>query len=203
MQNKGRKVVFGIFDSKSHVERGVETLKSEGFRNSDVSVLMSSMQSSKEFAHEKSTKAPEGATTGVATGALLGGTLGWLAGIGTLAIPGIGPFVAAGPIMAALAGAGAGSVLGGVTGALIGFGIPEYEAKRYEGLIKNGGILLSVHVDDSEWEKKAFDLLKSCGARDISSTSEVSDSKSSKESDHSEEFMPRKNEIYRSPTRHR
>jgi len=203
MQPKGKKVVFGIFDSKSQVERGVETLKSEGFRNSDVSVLMSSMQSSKDFAHEKATKAPEGATTGVATGALLGGTLGWLAGIGTLAIPGIGPFVAAGPIMAALAGAGAGGVLGGVTGALIGLCIPEYEAKRYEGLIKNGGILLSVHVDDVDWKKKAFELLKSCGARDISSTSEVSSSKSSSDSDAVEEFMPRKNEGFRSPERRR
>ena len=128
----------------------------------------------KDFAHEKNTKAPEGATTGAGTGALLGGGLGWLAGIGALAIPGLGPFIAAGPIMAALAGAGVGGAVGGLTGALIGMGIPEYEAKRYEGRVKDGGILLSVHSDDSQWTKRAKEILERTGAQDISSTGEAS-----------------------------
>jgi len=214
---KGTKAVFGIFDSKSAAEHAVDTLKDAGFRNSDVSVLMPTAQSTKDFAHEKATKAPEGATTGAASGALLGGTLGWLAGIGTLAIPGIGLFVAAGPIMAALAGAGAGSVIGGLTGALIGLGVPEYEAKRYEGIIKDGGILLSVHVDDGDWKKKAFDLLKASGARDISVSSEESSKKSESstdanyrnnppslsESDFVDEFMPRGSDSYKGPERRR
>src|SRR5205814_2224080 len=119
-------------------------------------------------------KAPEGASTGAGAGALLGGGLGWLAGIGALAIPGLGPFIAAGPIMAALAGAGVGGAVGGITGALIGMGIPEYEAKRYEGRVKSGGILLSVHSDDSEWTKRAKDILEQTGAQDISSTGEAS-----------------------------
>jgi hypothetical protein len=120
------------------------------------------------------TKAPEGAVTGATTGAVVGGGLGWLVGIGALAIPGIGPFVAAGPIMAALAGASVGGTAGGIAGALVGMGIPEYEAKRYEGFVKDGGILLSVHVDDREWSKRANEVLKTSGAKDISSTSEKS-----------------------------
>src|SRR5205814_3717941 len=122
---------------------------------------------------EKNTKAPEGATTGAASGVVIGGTLGWLAGIGTLAIPGLGPFIAAGPIMAALAGAGAGGALGGITGALVGLGIPEYEAKRYEGRIKGGEFLLSVHCDDSEWTKRAKEILERTGGEDVSSTGEA------------------------------
>src|SRR5205807_3353195 len=126
-----------------------------------------------DFAHEKSTKAPEGTATGATSGAVVGGTLGWLAGIGALAIPGLGPFIAAGPIVAALAGAGAGGVVGGITGALVGMGIPEYEAKRYEGRVKEGGILLSVHSDNSDWTRKAKEILERTGAEDISSTGEA------------------------------
>src|SRR5450755_4117216 len=165
---------FGIYRNRAELERGVDELKAADFRNADISVLFPDNSGSKEFAHEKNTKAPEGATTGVATGALLGGGLGWLVGIGALAIPGVGPFIAAGPIMAALAGAGVGGAVGGITGALIGMGIPEYEAKRYEGRVKDGGILLSVHSDDSQWTKKAKEILKRTGAQDISSTGEAS-----------------------------
>lgn len=166
--------VFGIYPNYAGVETGVDALKAEGFRNTDISVLFPENVGSKDFAHEKGTKAPEGATTGAGTGALIGGGLGWLAGIGALAIPGLGPFIAAGPIMAALAGAGVGGAVGGITGALIGMGIPEYEAKRYEGRVKNGGILLSVHSDNSEWTKKAKEILERTGAQDISSTGEAS-----------------------------
>jgi len=129
---------------------------------------------SKDFAVKKGTKAPEGASTGAGTGAVLGGGLGWLVGIGALAIPGLGPFIAAGQIVAAIAGAGVGGAVGGITGALIGMGIPEYEAKRYEGRVKDGGILLSVHSDDSQWTKKAKEILERTGAQDISSTGEAS-----------------------------
>src|ERR1700693_2763295 len=166
--------VFGIYTTRSSVERAVEAFKAAGFSNNDVSVLFPENQGTKDFAHEKSTKAPEGATTGAGTGAVLGGGLGWLAGIGALAIPGLGPFIAAGPIMAALAGAGVGGAVGGLTGALIGMGIPEYEAKRYEGRVKDGGILLSVHSDDSAWTKRAKEILERTGAEDISSTGEAS-----------------------------
>src|SRR5438874_8309177 len=147
--------VFGIYPTYGAVDGAVESLRASGFRNTDVTVLFPENVGTKDFAHEKGTKAPEGATTGAATGAIAGGALGWLAGIGALAIPGVGPFVAAGPIMAALAGVGVGGTVGGVTGALVGLGIPEYEAKRYEGRVKNGGILLSVHTDSSEWTKRA------------------------------------------------
>jgi hypothetical protein len=166
--------VFGIYSGRSSVESAVEALKAAGFSSSDVSVLFPENQGTKDFAHEKNTKAPEGATTGAGTGALLGGGLGWLAGIGALAIPGLGPFIAAGPIMAALAGAGVGGAVGGLTGALIGMGIPEYEAKRYEGRVKDGGILLSVHSNSSEETKKAKEILERTGAQDISSTGEAS-----------------------------
>lgn len=169
---RGHKAVFGIFDDKMALERAVSRLKEEEFRNTDISVLMPSPESTQNFAHEKATKAPEGASTGAASGLAVGGVLGWLAGIGALAIPGIGPFVAAGPIVAAIAGAGIGGAIGGVAGALVGMGIPEYEAKRYESLVKGGGMLLSVHVDDSNWQDKAKRILESEGARDISATSE-------------------------------
>jgi hypothetical protein len=169
--------VFGIYRDRSEVDRAVEALKSAGFSNNDVSALFPENQGTKDFAHEKNTKAPEGATTGAGTGALLGGGLGWLAGIGALAIPGLGPFIAAGPIMAALAGAGVGGAVGGLTGALIGMGIPEYEAKRYEGRVKDGGILLSVHSDNSDETKRAKKILESTGAEDISSTGEASGDK--------------------------
>ncbi len=166
--------VFGIYPTYSDVENGVDSLKAAGFRNTDISVLFPENVGSKDFAHKKNTKAPEGATAGAGTGVVVGGALGWLVGIGALAIPGLGPFIAAGPIMAALAGAGIGSAVGGLTGALIGMGIPEYEAKRYEGRVKDGGILISVHSDGSEWTKRAKEILERTGAQDISSTSEAS-----------------------------
>jgi ActD protein len=169
--------VFGIYPTRTSVDSAVDALKAAEFRNQDISVLFPENTGTKDFAHEKNTKAPEGASTGAGTGAVLGGSLGWLAGIGALAIPGLGPFIAAGPIMAALAGAGVGGVVGGLTGALVGMGIPEYEAKRYEGRVKDGGILLSVHSDDSEWTKKAKEILERTGAQDISSTGEASSDK--------------------------
>jgi hypothetical protein len=164
--------VFGIYPSYDAVERAVDALKAAGFRNTDISVLFPENVGTKDFAHEKGTKAPEGATAGAGTGAVVGGTLGWLTGIGALAIPGLGPFIAAGPIVAALAGVGVGGAVGGITGALIGLGIPEYEAKRYQGRITKGGILLSVHSDNSDWTKRAKDILQNTGAEDISSAGE-------------------------------
>ena len=164
--------VFGIYAGAGQAERAVDALILANFSNSDVSVLLPDDQTTKDFAHEKHTKAPEGTTTGAATGCVVGGTLGLLAGIGMLAIPGIGPFIAAGPIMGALAGLGVGGAVGGLVGALVGMGIPEYEAKRYEGRIKTGGVLLSVHCDTSDEITRAKDVLKRTGAEDISSTSE-------------------------------
>jgi hypothetical protein len=165
---------YGIYPNRVSLENGVMALKDANFRNEDISVLFPDNEGTKEFAHEKNTKAPEGATTGATTGALAGGALGWLVGIGALAIPGLGPFIAAGPIVAALAGAGAGGAVGGLTGALIGAGIPEYEAKRYEGRIKEGGILLSVHCDNSDWTKRAKEILERTGAQDVASAGEAS-----------------------------
>src|ERR1700675_1576136 len=168
------KSVFGIYSSRSGVENAVTALKDAGFQHSDVSVLLPENLGNREIATEKNTKAPEGATTGAGSGAVIGGTLGWLVGIGALAIPGLGPFIAAGPIMAALAGVGAGSAVGGITGALIGMGIPEHEANRYEVRVKEGGILLSVHSDNSDWTKRAKEILERTGAQEISSTGEGS-----------------------------
>src|SRR6202163_2349219 len=165
--------VFGIYPNYASVENGVDGLKAAGFSNRDISVLFPQSAGSKDFAHEKGTKAPEGATAGAGTGVVLGGAMGWLMGVGALAIPGLGPFIAAGPIMAALAGAGVGGAVGGVTGALVGMGIPEYEAKRYEGRVKKGGILLSVHSDNSGWTKRAKGVIERTGAEDISSTGEA------------------------------
>lgn len=168
---RGNKVVLGILDSRAELERAIDALKVDGFRNEDISVLMP--QQDPTFGHEKATKAPEASAIGTGTGALIGGTLGWLVGLGAIAaVPVLGPLIAAGPIMAALSGAAVGGALGGVTGALVGFGIPEYEAKRYETFVKEGGILLSVHVDDKDWARKAKDLLERVGAHDISTTSE-------------------------------
>lgn len=164
--------VFGIYATSTSAEMAVDRLTAAGYSDEDVSVLMADAYASREFAHEKNTKAPEGTTVGVTTGGLVGGTLGLLAGIGSLAIPGIGPIIAAGPIMAALAGLGAGSAVGGVIGALVGLGIPEYEAKRYEGRVKDGGVLLSVHCDTSGEIHRAKEILKESGAEDISSTGE-------------------------------
>ena len=164
--------VFGIYKTRMTAESAVESLLAAGFSNQDISVLLPDQQSTKEFAHEKNTKAPEGTTTGVISGGAIGGTLGLLAGIGALAIPGLGPFIAAGPIMGALAGIGAGGAVGGVVGALVGMGMPEYEAKRYEGRVKDGGLLLSVHCDTSAEIDRAKDVLKRTGADDISSAGE-------------------------------
>jgi hypothetical protein len=165
--------VFGLYPTYESVELAVEALRDAGFRSTDISVLFPGNIGTKDFAHEKGTKAPEGATAGAGTGAVIGGTLGWLTGIGALAIPGLGSFIAAGPIMAALAGVGVGGAVGGLTGALVGMGIPEYEAKRYEGRVTKGGILLSVHSDDSDWTKRAKAVLERTGAEDVSSTGET------------------------------
>jgi hypothetical protein len=166
--------VFGIYGSREAVERAVDTFLQSGFGTSDVSVLLPENLGSKPIATHKDTKAPEGATAGAGSGAVIGGTLGLLAGIGALAIPGVGPFIAAGPIMAALAGIGVGGAVGGFAGALIGMGIPEYEAKRYEGRIQKGGILLSVHCNTSDQVKRGKEIMKNTGAEDISSTAESS-----------------------------
>ena len=166
--------VFGIYKSSAQAESAVDRIIAAGFSNNDISVLLPDTHSSKEFAHEKNTKAPEGTTTGVTTGGVIGGTLGLLAGIGALAIPGIGPLIAAGPIVAALAGLGVGGTVGGLTGALIGLGMPEFEAKRYEGRMNKGGILLSVHCDTSDEIKRAKQVLEATRAEDVSSTGESS-----------------------------
>jgi hypothetical protein len=166
--------VFGICIRISQLEQAIDSLKLAGFRSDDISVLFPDKEGTRDFAHEKHTKAPEGAAAGAGAGVVVGGTLGWLVGIGALAIPGLGPFIAAGPIMAALAGAGVGGTVGGLTGALVGMGIPEFEAKRYEGLVEKGGILLSVHSDSSEWAKKAKEILERAKLSDVSSTGEAS-----------------------------
>jgi hypothetical protein len=168
------KAVFGIYATILQAEQTVDKLIAAGFSSSDVSVLLPDDATTKAFAHEKETKAPEGTTTGVTAGGVIGGTLGVLTGIGALAIPGLGPFIAAGPIMAGLAGLGVGGAVGGLIGALVGMGIPEYEAKRYEGRVKEGGILLSVHCDTSDEIARAKAILEGAGAKDISSTGEAS-----------------------------
>ena len=165
--------VFGIYRTRNEASNAVDALRTAGFRNTDISALLPENEGTKDFAHEKNTKAPEGAATGAASGVVLGGALGWMAGIGALAIPGFGPFIAAGPIMGALAGAGAGAVTGGILGALTGLGMPEYEAKRYEGRIKEGGILISVHCDSSDWVTHSTRILESTGAHDIASSGEA------------------------------
>ena len=168
-----KKAVICIASSETQAEAIVNRLKSTGFSNSDISVLFPDKRGTKDFAHEHNTKAPEGATTGAGAGGVVGGALGWLAGIGALAIPGVGPLIAAGPIMAALSGAAVGAAVGGVTGALVGMGIPEYEAKRYEGKIRGGNILISVHSEDSEQTKRAKAIFEEFGAQDISTTGEA------------------------------
>lgn len=171
--NHDKKIaVFGLFENRTTLEAAIDGLRTEGFRESDMSALLPDRQQTAEVAHEKHTKAPEGAMVGAAAGGAIGGTLGLLLGIGALAIPGLGPFIAAGPIMATLAGAGAGGAVGTLTGALVGLGIPEYEAKRYESFLKSGGALLTVHADDNDWAKKAKDALARYGAKDIDKMSE-------------------------------
>lgn len=165
---------YGIFADRAAAEAAVDRLTAAGFSNQDVSVLMADRQGSKDFAAEKNTKAPEGTTTGGIVGGAAGGTLGLLAGLGALAIPGVGPLIAAGPIMGALAGLGVGGAVGGLVGALIGLGIPEYEAKRYEGRVKDGGVLVSVHCDSSDEVSRAKDVLKNAGGEDIASSGEKS-----------------------------
>jgi hypothetical protein len=166
-------VVFGLFDNRMALEAAIDSLRTSGFRDSDISALLPDLQTTKDLAHEKHTKAPEGALAGATAGGAIGGTLGLLVGIGALAIPGLGPFIAAGPIMATLAGAGVGGAVGTLTGTLVGMGIPEYEAKRYESFLHKGGALLSVHADDRDWADKAKKVLASCGAKDIAKESEV------------------------------
>lgn len=167
------KAVFGIFSTQVEVERAVDLLIAADFPSSAISVLLPDSRSTRDFAHEKHTKAPEGTAAGATVGGVVGGTLGVLAGIGALAIPGIGPLIAAGPIVAGLAGLGAGGAVGGLVGALVGMGVPEYEAKRYEGRVKSGGTLLSVHCDTSDEIDRAKHLLQGAGATDVSSTSET------------------------------
>jgi hypothetical protein len=166
--------VFGIYRDREGVEGAINILQRGGFRNTDISVLFPENEGTKDFALKKGTKVPEGTAAGAGTGALLGGALGWLVGTGALAIPGLGPFLAAGPIVGALAGLGAGRVAGGLVGALVGLGIPEYEAKRYQGQIRRGGMLMSVHCDNPDWVKRAKDILKETGAEDIASAGEAS-----------------------------
>lgn len=171
----GRKniAVFGIYADQLTAEDAIESLKDSGFRSTDISILFPDNQGTKDFGHERHTKAPEGALTGGGSGAVIGGALGWLVGIGALAIPGAGPFVAAGPLMGMLGGIGVGTAIGGIAGALIGLGIPEYEAKRYEGRIRRGSILLSVHCDDGDWARRAKNILKETGAEDIAAAGEA------------------------------
>ena len=169
--------VFGLFDSRRHLDRAIDTLLAEGFRDEDLSALLPNDRLGRKFAHEKHTKAPEGALVGATAGGAFGGTLGLLAGLGALAIPGLGAFIAAGPIIAALAGAGVGGAVGTLTGALAGLGIPEFEAKRYESFLNSGGTLLTVHADDNAWAKRAKAILTRLGAKSIDKTSEASDIK--------------------------
>lgn len=170
--------VFGIFANRNQLEHAIEQLRVAGFRDSDMSVLAPDARGSQDLGHEKASKAPEGAVTGAAAGGVVGGTLGMLAGVGLLAIPGLGPLIAAGPIMATLAGVGVGGTVGTLTGALVGMGIPEYEAKRYESEVAKGSFLLSVHADDRAWADRAKLVLSGQGARDIGDASEVPSSSS-------------------------
>jgi hypothetical protein len=168
-------VAYGIYPDRTAFDKALEGLRAAGFRNSDISAILPERDhTSRDLAHEINTKAPEGIATGASTGAAVGGVLGWLVGIGMLAIPGIGPLVAAGPVVAALAGAGAGGATGGLVGGLIGAGIPEVEAKRYAGRIREGGYLITVHCDDNDWAKRAEEILEATGGKDVVKTTEAS-----------------------------
>jgi hypothetical protein len=173
-KHDSHRAVFGLFRDEDTVVRTIEALRAAGFANEDISALLPDTRATRDFAHEKHTKAPEGAAAGATAGVLAGGTFGLLLGIGAIVIPGLGPFLAAGPIMAALAGAGVGAAAGTLTGALIGMGIPEYEAKRYESFINDGGMLLSVHSRDREMAKRARSILDGFGGHDISERHEAS-----------------------------
>ena len=175
-----KKSVFCIATTRDQADRIVDQLKNANFSNNDISALFADKGTSHDFAHEKNTKAPEGAVAGAGTGGVVGGALGWIAGIGALAIPGVGPFIAAGPIIAALSGAAIGAAVGGIAGGLIGLGIPEIEAKRYEGKLKEGNILLSVHTENSAEITRAKDIFTKAGAQDICTTGEASTPKDSK-----------------------
>jgi hypothetical protein len=178
-QTKDKKIaVFGLFDDRGSLEAAIDMLRRQGFRESDISALLPDAAMTRDLATEKHTKAPEGAAIGAGTGGVIGGTLGLLVGIGALAIPGLGPFIAAGPIMATLAGAGVGGAVGTLTGSLIGMGIPEYEAKRYESWLNKGGTLLAVHADDRDWASRAKTALEQCGAKGIDSKGEAAGKKS-------------------------
>jgi len=168
------KAVFCIAKSEAQAARIVDDLKNADFSNDDISALFPDKKGTRDFAHEQETKAPEGAAAGASAGGLLGGTLGWLAGIGALAIPGVGPLIAAGPIMGLLSGAAVGAATGGLTGALVGYGIPELEAKQYEGKVKGGNILLSVHTDDGSEVSRAKEIFRKHNAEDIAYTGEAS-----------------------------
>jgi Heat induced stress protein YflT domain len=167
------RAVICIVNNPDQAERVVGELRDSGFQSDHISVLFPDKKGTKDFAHEQNTKAPEGAATGASAGGVLGGALGWLVGIGSLAIPGVGPFIAAGPILAALSGAAVGAAVGGLTGALVGMGIPEYEAKQYEGKIKGGNILISVHTDAADQRKLAKEIFEKAGAEDIKTTGEA------------------------------
>jgi hypothetical protein len=167
-------VAYGIYPDRESFERGLESLRAAGFRNSDVSAILPDRgQTTKDLAHEINSKAPEGIAAGASTGAAVGGILGWLIGVGAIAIPGVGPLIAAGPVVAALAGAGAAGATGGLVGGLIGAGIPEVEAKRYAGRIRDGAYLISVHCDDRGWARRAQEILEATGGRDVVKTTEA------------------------------
>ncbi len=168
-----KKAVFGILNSEEQAIGVVNDLKTAGFSGNDISALFPDKGGTRDFAHEQNTKAPEGAAAGAATGGLLGGGLGWLAGVGALAIPGVGPLIAAGPIMGLLGGAAVGAATGGITGALIGYGMPELEAKRYEGKVRGGNILISIHTEDRKEVSRAKEILKRHNAQDIAYTGEA------------------------------
>ena len=168
-------VAYGIFANQDAFDRAIEALRAAGFRNSDISaILPDRTQTTKDLAHEVHSKAPEGIAAGAGAGAAAGGVIGWLVGVGALAIPGIGPLIAAGPVVAALAGAGAAGATGGLVGGLVGAGIPEIEAKRYAGRIREGGYLVSVHCDDGKWAKRAEEILAATGGRDVVKAAEAS-----------------------------
>lgn len=165
--------VYGIATSEVQADSILHALQHSGFSSDDVSVLFPDQGSSRDFVHRQATKTPEGATAGASTGGIAGGALGWLAGIGALSIPGLGPFIAAGPIMGALSGAAVGAAIGGLTGALVGLGIPEYEAKRVEGKVRSGNILISIHTQDREERRVARDILERSGAEDVGDAGEA------------------------------